>query len=141
MTLDRDRDNGGGGGEPSIEALNQGAARLDDGGPAVGSGAEPGGPSDSAPDVCVDAAVAKEARTRTVATEAQLILKWGGVLTRLGRSHAEALGRSFREEMYPGVDGLMRLHTTYRHDLKIYSSARRPGSGDRGSLREGPAGP
>ena len=54
--------------------------------------------------------------------EAQLILKWGGVLTPAGRERAEMLGRSFRERMYPGIDGLIRLHSTYRHDLKIYAS-------------------
>ena len=59
---------------------------------------------------------------REVPTEAVVIIKWGGVLTPLGRAHAEQLGRSFRERLYPGVDGLLRLHSTYRHDLKIYSS-------------------
>lgn len=57
-----------------------------------------------------------------VVQEAQLILKWGGVLTASGRQQAEEMGRSFRQRMYPGKDGLLRLHSTYRHDLKIYSS-------------------
>ena len=57
-----------------------------------------------------------------VVTEALLILKWGGVLTQSGRNQAEELGRRFRHDMYPGTDGLLRLHSTYRHDLKIYSS-------------------
>jgi Histidine phosphatase superfamily (branch 2) len=39
---------------------------------------------------------------------------------------AEDLGSHFRTVMYPryGPDGggLLRLHSTYRHDLKIYSS-------------------
>ncbi|XP_059449633.1 inositol hexakisphosphate and diphosphoinositol-pentakisphosphate kinase VIP2-like isoform X5 [Corylus avellana] len=36
---------------------------------------------------------------------------------------AEDLGRYFRNNMYPGEGtGLLRLHSTYRHDLKIYSS-------------------
>ncbi|KAH9676315.1 Inositol hexakisphosphate and diphosphoinositol-pentakisphosphate kinase VIP2 [Citrus sinensis] len=36
---------------------------------------------------------------------------------------AEELGRYFRNNMYPGEGtGLLRLHSTYRHDLKIYSS-------------------
>ncbi|KAJ0099091.1 hypothetical protein Patl1_22104 [Pistacia atlantica] len=36
---------------------------------------------------------------------------------------AEELGRFFRNNMYPGEGtGLLRLHSTYRHDLKIYSS-------------------
>ena len=37
---------------------------------------------------------------RPVVTEAQLILKWGGVLTRKGRQQAEAMGRWFRTHMY-----------------------------------------
>lgn len=40
---------------------------------------------------------------------------------------AEQLGKTFRELFYPdeggaGGAGLIRLHSTYRHDLKIYSS-------------------
>ncbi|XP_078804556.1 inositol hexakisphosphate and diphosphoinositol-pentakisphosphate kinase 2 isoform X17 [Oryzias latipes] len=59
-----------------------------------------------------------------------LILKWGGELTPAGRVQAEELGRAFRC-MYPGGQGdfagfpgcgLLRLHSTYRHDLKIYAS-------------------
>ncbi|XP_076058442.1 inositol hexakisphosphate and diphosphoinositol-pentakisphosphate kinase 2-like isoform X3 [Oratosquilla oratoria] len=71
-----------------------------------------------------------------------LILKWGGELTPAGRIQAEELGRLFRC-MYPGGQersdwveesvngceyagtqglGLLRLHSTYRHDLKIYAS-------------------
>ncbi|KAK4025447.1 hypothetical protein OUZ56_014515 [Daphnia magna] len=55
-----------------------------------------------------------------------LILKWGGELTPAGRVQAEELGRIFRC-MYPGGQGnqglgLLRLHSTYRHDLKIYAS-------------------
>eukprot|EP00249_Psilotum_nudum_P017504 c26356_g1_i1 orf=1564-3798(-) len=56
-------------------------------------------------------------------TEALMVLKYGGVLTHAGRKQAEELGRSFRNSMYPGEGtGLLRLHSTYRHDLKIYSS-------------------
>lgn len=60
-----------------------------------------------------------------------LILKWGGELTPAGRIQAEELGRIFRC-MYPGGGcttdtgtqglGLLRLHSTFRHDLKIYAS-------------------
>ncbi|XP_053678598.1 uncharacterized protein LOC128728972 [Anopheles nili] len=65
-----------------------------------------------------------------------LILKWGGELTPAGRIQAEEMGRIFRC-MYPGGQsrqpgagegpgtqglGLLRLHSTYRHDLKIYAS-------------------
>ena len=58
-------------------------------------------------------------------TELQLIMKWGGVLTHLGRRQAQELGYIYRMAMYPrSADGggLLRLHSTYRHDLKIYSS-------------------
>ncbi|DAZ95082.1 TPA: hypothetical protein N0F65_002976 [Lagenidium giganteum] len=52
-----------------------------------------------------------------------LILKWGGDLTHSGIEQAEQLGQQFRQMMYPGGDGgLIRLHSTYRHDLKIYTS-------------------
>ncbi|KAE8668634.1 Inositol hexakisphosphate and diphosphoinositol-pentakisphosphate kinase [Hibiscus syriacus] len=55
--------------------------------------------------------------------EALMVLKYGGVLTHAGRKQAEELGRYFRYNMYPGEGtGLLRLHSTYRHDLKIYSS-------------------
>ncbi|KAK7340486.1 hypothetical protein VNO77_21191 [Canavalia gladiata] len=55
--------------------------------------------------------------------EALMVLKYGGVLTHAGRKQAEELGRYFRNNIYPGEGtGLLRLHSTYRHDLKIYSS-------------------
>ncbi|XP_031381096.1 inositol hexakisphosphate and diphosphoinositol-pentakisphosphate kinase VIP2-like isoform X3 [Punica granatum] len=55
--------------------------------------------------------------------EALMVLKYGGVLTHAGRKQAEELGRYFRNNMYPGEGtGLLCLHSTYRHDLKIYSS-------------------
>eukprot|EP00731_Ephydatia_muelleri_P011804 Em0006g698a len=59
-----------------------------------------------------------------------LILKWGGELTSVGQRQAEELGRAFRC-MYPGGEGeyaslpgsgFLRLHSTYRHDLKVYAS-------------------
>ncbi|CAF0824579.1 unnamed protein product [Brachionus calyciflorus] len=53
-----------------------------------------------------------------------LILKWGGELTSDGKSQAEDLGTAFRK-LYPGGEGnngFLRLHSTYRHDLKIYAS-------------------
>lgn len=69
-----------------------------------------------------------------------LIVKWGGELTALGKKQALYMGSDFRKRMcvvifslfafmihvtcfvrYPG-DGLLRLHSTFRHDLKIYSS-------------------
>ena len=61
-----------------------------------------------------------------VVEEALLIMKWGGELTQTGREQAETLGRHFRQHIYPQYGpaggGLLRLHATYRHDLKIYSS-------------------
>lgn len=59
-----------------------------------------------------------------------LIVKWGGELTAAGQRQAEELGRAFRC-MYPGGEGeyaslpgsgFLRLHSTYRHDLKVYAS-------------------
>ncbi|XP_013386864.1 inositol hexakisphosphate and diphosphoinositol-pentakisphosphate kinase 2 isoform X1 [Lingula anatina] len=59
-----------------------------------------------------------------------LILKWGGELTPAGKMQAEELGKAFRC-MYPGGEGdygntpglgFLRLHSTFRHDLKIYAS-------------------
>ncbi|XP_056599849.1 inositol hexakisphosphate and diphosphoinositol-pentakisphosphate kinase 2 isoform X2 [Triplophysa dalaica] len=68
--------------------------------------------------------------TRKEGPSILLVLKWGGELTPAGRVQAEELGRAFRC-MYPGGQGdyagfpgcgLLRLHSTYRHDLKIYAS-------------------
>jgi len=58
------------------------------------------------------------------ATEILLILKWGGDLTPLGREQAESVGTKFRHLMYPDHEGggVLRLHSTYRHDLKIKAS-------------------
>ena len=59
-----------------------------------------------------------------------LILKWGGEHTQSGQHQAEELGRAFRI-IYPGGEGeyaslpgsgFLRLHSTYRHDLKVYAS-------------------
>jgi hypothetical protein len=61
-----------------------------------------------------------------------LILKWGGECTSYGIAQAEGLGKAFRK-LYPGGEGtysktnksdrgFLRLHSTYRHDLKIYAS-------------------
>jgi inositol hexakisphosphate/diphosphoinositol-pentakisphosphate kinase len=74
---------------------------------------------------------AGEAEARVV--ELQLVVKHGGVLTHAGRAQAEALGSDFRRTMYPASSryddpeddegaGLLRLHSTYRHDLKLWSS-------------------
>ena len=59
-------------------------------------------------------------------TQALLILKWGGSLTHAGLEQAYKLGRTFLYRLYPSnqenEDGLIRLHLTYRHDLKCYSA-------------------
>ena len=56
-----------------------------------------------------------------------LIAKWGGEVTPAGERVAEELGKAFRC-MYPGGEGeysllpgsgFLRLHSTYRHDLKV----------------------
>ena len=58
-------------------------------------------------------------------TQALLILKWGGSLTHAGIEQAYKLGTTFCR-LYPSneenEDGLIRLHLTYRHDLKCYSA-------------------
>ncbi|VDO84061.1 unnamed protein product [Heligmosomoides polygyrus] len=65
----------------------------------------------------------------------QSLLNWSKVLVLLGNLQAEALGKLFRT-LYPGIRradgksspedtqglGFLRLHSTYRHDLKIYAS-------------------
>ena len=77
-------------------------------------------PSDKSPQ---DAAATGEAEIGK-ATEVLLILKWGGDLTPLGREQAELMGARFRHQMYPdnAGGGVLRLHATYRHDLKIKAS-------------------
>jgi hypothetical protein len=66
----------------------------------------------------------KESAGTGLATEVLMILKWGGDLTPLGREQAEHLGTSFRIQNYPDNNdgGVLRLHATYRHDLKIKAS-------------------
>jgi inositol hexakisphosphate/diphosphoinositol-pentakisphosphate kinase len=58
------------------------------------------------------------------ASEVLLILKWGGDLTKLGEKQSINLGQQFRHAMYPNSPGggILRLHSTFRHDLKIKTS-------------------
>ncbi|PFH36029.1 histidine acid phosphatase superfamily protein [Besnoitia besnoiti] len=56
-------------------------------------------------------------------TRCLVVAKWGGELTGIGRKQAEDLGKKFRYKLYPGDSaGLLRLHSTFRHDFKIYTS-------------------
>ena len=59
-------------------------------------------------------------------TQALMILKWGGSLTHAGIEQARQLGNKFLSKLYPfyqnKLGGLLRLHSTYRHDLKCYSA-------------------
>ncbi|CDY24503.1 BnaA01g22070D [Brassica napus] len=48
-----------------------------------------------------------------------MIFKYGGVLTHAGRKQKSLVDSS--DTICEGT-GLLRLHSTYRHDLKIYSS-------------------
>lgn len=59
----------------------------------------------------------------SIPEEIMVVVKWGGELTSLGLESSEALGHQLRELLYPGdSDGLLRLHSTFRHDFKIYTS-------------------
>jgi hypothetical protein len=52
-----------------------------------------------------------------------VVAKWGGELTIAGLDQAEELGRRLRSGLYPNdPTGLLRLHSSFRHDFKIYSS-------------------
>ena len=67
---------------------------------------------------------------KTVITQALFILKFGGELTHSGVKQAFQFGQDFRKHMYVNAGnnegneahGLLRLHSTYRHDLKCYTS-------------------
>ena len=67
-----------------------------------------------------------EGNKKYIITKALMILKWGGFLTHSGSNQAKILGETFRFRLYPTSDdeknGLLRLHSTYRHDLKCYSA-------------------
>ena len=58
--------------------------------------------------------------------EALFIIKWGGRITHSGIKQIKLLGNTFRTQLYlanksTGED-LLRLHSTFQHDLKCYSS-------------------
>ncbi|CAM9145519.1 unnamed protein product [Discosporangium mesarthrocarpum] len=69
------------------------------------------------------------------AVQLQLVLKWGGDLTELGEDQARRLGENFRNTLYQGISnsdglgpvkedgiGILGLHSSCQHDLKIRSS-------------------
>ena len=68
----------------------------------------------------------KENSNGYTVTKALFIMKWGGYITHSGIEQARFLGSIFRNQFYPTSnncgEGLLRLHSTYRHDLKCYSS-------------------
>jgi len=52
-----------------------------------------------------------------------VVAKWGGELTVSGLAQSQELGRRLRHDLYPNdPTGLLRLHSSFRHDFKIYSS-------------------
>jgi len=53
---------------------------------------------------------------------ALVVAKWGGDLTSLGRKQAEQLGQTMPETLFSSEESLLRLHSSFRHDFKIYSS-------------------
>jgi len=57
------------------------------------------------------------------AAAVQVVAKWGGELTKAGLVQAQDLGYRLRHDLYPhDPTGLLRLHSSFRHDFKIYSS-------------------
>ena len=58
--------------------------------------------------------------------EALFIIKWGGRITHSGIKQTKLLGNTFRTQLYLGNkstgEDLLRLHSTFQHDLKCYSS-------------------
>ena len=65
-------------------------------------------------------------KTKYKIEEALFIIKWGGRITHSGIKQTKLLGNTFRTKLYlsnkqTGED-LLRLHSTYQHDLKCYSS-------------------
>lgn len=64
----------------------------------------------------------KDEECRKVA-QVVVVAKWGGELTVSGLAQAKELGRRLRHDLYPNdPTGLLRLHSSFRHDFKIYSS-------------------
>lgn len=51
-----------------------------------------------------------------------IIFKWGGELSTKGFHDALELGKKMRMEKYNDDQDFLSLHSSYRHDLKTYSS-------------------
>ena len=66
--------------------------------------------------------VSEENQEKEKVIQALLILKWGGELTHSGEEQAESYGTKFRAVYNDTSEGILRLHNSYRHDLKIYAS-------------------
>eukprot|EP00927_Polykrikos_kofoidii_P065296 TRINITY_DN61072_c0_g1_i1.p1 TRINITY_DN61072_c0_g1~~TRINITY_DN61072_c0_g1_i1.p1 ORF type:complete len:1327 (+),score=249.05 TRINITY_DN61072_c0_g1_i1:183-3983(+) len=57
------------------------------------------------------------------AAQVLVVAKWGGELTIHGLEQSQELGSQLRIGLYPNdPTGLLRLHSSFRHDFKIYSS-------------------
>lgn len=54
-------------------------------------------------------------------TQVQVVAKWGGEITKVGREQALELGLRLRTELYRD-EALLALHSTFRHNFKLYSS-------------------
>ena len=66
-------------------------------------------------------------KPKYIIEEALFIIKWGGKITHSGIKQARLLGKTLRKQIYSNGDkmtweDLLRLHSTYQHDLKCYSS-------------------
>uniref|UniRef100_A0A383W065 Inositol hexakisphosphate and diphosphoinositol-pentakisphosphate kinase n=1 Tax=Tetradesmus obliquus TaxID=3088 RepID=A0A383W065_TETOB len=112
-------------GQPDLAAANGGEVRGRSSSTGGGGGSS-GGAGEKASSGSKEKGEKEKGGDEPVVSELLLILKYGGVLTHAGRSQAEDLGKMFRMVMYPRYGpaggGLLRLHSTYRHDMKIYSS-------------------
>ena len=65
-------------------------------------------------------------KTKYKIEEALFIIKWGGRITHAGIKQTKLLGNTFRTQLYSSNkltgEDLLRLHSTYQHDFKCYSS-------------------
>jgi inositol hexakisphosphate/diphosphoinositol-pentakisphosphate kinase len=65
----------------------------------------------------------KNEKNKKTVAEVLLIFKYGGVLTQVGKTQADLLGKSFRQRLYDlDKNGMLSLHSTCDNDLKFYAS-------------------